>query len=227
MPWSTPTTSTASPPPCTSGRARPPGSCSPAPSPRGPPTPGTPTCSAPWATPAPASRSTRQGRRSWPWPRSLEQQAPALMKPNGEELASLTGGDAELIEADPAAAATAAEVLVSRGVGAVLATLGGSGAVLVTADGAWHATPPPTTVVSTVGAGDSSLFGYLLGDAARPRTRRATAPRGRLRQRRRRPARYDDPAPRPHPTGPRRGPRARPCPPCSPPGRPHRELRKR
>ena len=48
--------------------------------------------------------------------------------------------------------------------GAVLATLGGNGAVLVTADGAWHATPPPTTVVSTVGAGDSSLFGYLLGD---------------------------------------------------------------
>jgi 1-phosphofructokinase len=35
--------------------------------------------------------------------------------------------------------------------------------VLVTRDGAWHATPPPTTVVSTVGAGDSSLFGYILG----------------------------------------------------------------
>ena len=94
----------------------------------------------------------------------LEQHAPDLMKPNGEELASLTGGDAVAIEADPAAAASAAGVLVSRGVGTVLATLGGSGAVLVTAQGAWHATPPPTTVVSTVGAGDSSLFGYLLGD---------------------------------------------------------------
>jgi len=94
----------------------------------------------------------------------LEQHAPDLMKPNGEELASLTGGDAVAIEADPAAAATAAGVLVSRGVGTVLATLGGSGAVLVTAQGAWHASPPPTTVVSTVGAGDSSLFGYLLGD---------------------------------------------------------------
>ena len=36
--------------------------------------------------------------------------------------------------------------------------------------GAWHATPPPITVVSTVGAGDSSLFGYLLGDLrGRPR----------------------------------------------------------
>ena len=93
----------------------------------------------------------------------LEQQAPHLMKPNGEELASLTGGDAHAIEADPTAAAAAASVLVGRGVEAVLATLGASGAVLVTAEGAWHAVPPPTTVVSTVGAGDSSLFGYLLG----------------------------------------------------------------
>lgn len=94
----------------------------------------------------------------------LDDSAPDLMKPNGEELASLTGGDPVAIEADPGAAATAATILVDRGVGAVLATLGGSGAVLVTAQGAWHATPPPTTVVSTVGAGDSSLFGYLLGD---------------------------------------------------------------
>ena len=64
----------------------------------------------------------------------------------------------------PAAAAEAAGELVSRGVESVLVTLGPHGAVLVNADGAWHASPPPTTVVSTVGAGDSSLFGYLLGD---------------------------------------------------------------
>ena len=86
------------------------------------------------------------------------------MKPNGEELASFTGGDATELEADPEAAAAAARTLVDRGVGAVLATLGGNGAVLVTREGSWHATPPPTEVVSTVGAGDSSLFGYLLGD---------------------------------------------------------------
>ena len=93
----------------------------------------------------------------------LDVAAPDLLKPNAEELASLAGGDPASIEADPSVAAAAAQVLVDRGVTAVLATLGGSGAVLVTADGAWHATPPPTTVVSTVGAGDSSLFGYLLG----------------------------------------------------------------
>ncbi|NYE38849.1 1-phosphofructokinase [Nocardioides cavernae] len=95
---------------------------------------------------------------------ALPASAPDLMKPNGEELASFTGGDADELESDPRATARAARQLIDRGVGAVLATLGGNGAVLVTPDGAWHASPPPTTVVSTVGAGDSSLFGYLLGD---------------------------------------------------------------
>jgi 1-phosphofructokinase len=95
---------------------------------------------------------------------ALPEAAPDLMKPNGEELASFTGGDPDELEADPVATAAAARRLLERGVGAVLATLGGNGAVLVTPEGAWHATPPPTTVVSTVGAGDSSLFGYLLGD---------------------------------------------------------------
>ncbi|QDB80022.1 hexose kinase [Georgenia wutianyii] len=93
---------------------------------------------------------------------ALPAAAPDLMKPNGEELATLTGGDPVALESDPAAAATAARALVDRGVGAVLVTLGGAGGVLVTADGAWHAPAPPTAVVSTVGAGDSSLFGYLL-----------------------------------------------------------------
>jgi 1-phosphofructokinase len=90
--------------------------------------------------------------------------APHLMKPNGEELASFTGCDPTRLESDPLATARAACTLVDRGVESVLATLGPLGAVLVTDDGAWHATPPPTTVVSTVGAGDSSLFGYLLWD---------------------------------------------------------------
>ncbi len=90
--------------------------------------------------------------------------APHLMKPNGEELASFTGADPAALEADPAAATLAARELVAAGVDEVLVTLGPHGAVLVTAAGAWHAGPPPTTVVSTVGAGDSSLFGYLLGD---------------------------------------------------------------
>ena len=93
----------------------------------------------------------------------LPASAPDLLKPNTEELASITGSDAAALE-DPAAAAASARTLIERGVTAVLATLGGNGAVLVNEQGTWHATPPPTEVVSTVGAGDSSLFGYLLAD---------------------------------------------------------------
>ena len=94
----------------------------------------------------------------------LENTRPGLLKPNTEELALLTGDQPAALEKDPAAVADAARKLVDRGAGAVLATLGGAGAVLVTPEGAWHASAPAITVVSTVGAGDSSLFGYLLGD---------------------------------------------------------------
>ena len=97
----------------------------------------------------------------------LHDAMPDLLKPNGEELAEVTGiasGDA--LEADPALAAGAAMTLIERGVGAVLATLGARGALLVTSDGAWLATRPPVTPKSTVGAGDSSLAGYLLAQIA-------------------------------------------------------------
>ncbi len=100
--------------------------------------------------------------------------APDLMKPNGEELASLTGADPGPLESDPEAVARAARNLIQRGAGAVLATLGPHGGVLVTAEGAWFAPSPPVDVVSTVGAGDSSLFGYLLSDV------RGGAPEDRL-----------------------------------------------
>ncbi len=90
----------------------------------------------------------------------LADAAPDLMKPNAEELVQLTGRPAS----GPEAAAEAASELIRSGAGAVLVTLGGAGAVLVRSDGAWHAPAPRIQVVSTVGAGDSSLFGYLFGD---------------------------------------------------------------
>lgn len=88
---------------------------------------------------------------------------PDLIKPNAEELASLAGtcSEAEL-ESSPELAAAAARRLVDRGTTAVLATLGARGAVLVTAQGAWLATHAPVQARSTVGAGDSSLAGYLI-----------------------------------------------------------------
>jgi len=94
----------------------------------------------------------------------LPEAAPDLLKPNAEELASVTGTDPAQLETDPAVAAKAARTLVDRGVRTVLATLGGRGAVLVDAQGAWYAPAPPTIVVSTVGAGDCTLFGYLLAE---------------------------------------------------------------
>ncbi|HNV10651.1 MAG TPA: 1-phosphofructokinase family hexose kinase [Propionibacteriaceae bacterium] len=95
--------------------------------------------------------------------------APDLIKPNSEELGQLSGQDGLALEAAAAAGdwhpvLSAAHELTARGVGAVLVTLGGSGALLVTSEGAWLATPPPITLASTVGAGDSALAGYLLAD---------------------------------------------------------------
>lgn len=95
--------------------------------------------------------------------------APDLIKPNSEELAQLTGADSAALEhaaaqGDPTSAVAASRILLDRGVSAVLATLGSAGAVLVTADGSWYAGAPSITAVSTVGAGDSSLAGYILAD---------------------------------------------------------------
>lgn len=97
--------------------------------------------------------------------------APDLLKPNSEELAQLSGADAAELESraeagDVSAVIAASNVLVGQGVGAVLATLGGAGAVLTTSEGSWRATPPPITLRSTVGAGDSSVAGYVMADEA-------------------------------------------------------------
>lgn len=88
-----------------------------------------------------------------------------LIKPNLDELAELSGTDPAAL-ADPRAVAIACGALRAHGIAAVLATLGSAGAVLATADGAWQATHPPVIARSTVGAGDSSLAGYLIADAA-------------------------------------------------------------
>ena len=112
----------------------------------------------------------------------VAQTTAGLLKPNSEELAELTGADGEELEraagaGDPSAAAAASRELAGRTGGSVLTTLGGAGALLATPDGVWFATPPAITVRSTVGAGDSSLAGFLIaahrgGD---PATRLATA----------------------------------------------------
>ncbi|GAB3220285.1 1-phosphofructokinase [Mycolicibacterium hippocampi] len=97
---------------------------------------------------------------------ALDRGAPDLIKPNAEELASVLGLSAQALEdaveqGDPGPVVSAARQLIDRGIGAVLATLGAAGAVLVDQNGAWMATPPPIVPRSTVGAGDSSLAGYV------------------------------------------------------------------
>ena len=94
-----------------------------------------------------------------------------LVKPNSDELAQVAGGDAAAFEeaadrGDLHDIVEAAARLRERGIANVLVTLGGAGAVLVTGDGAWHATSPRIEVRSTVGAGDSSVAGFILAEVA-------------------------------------------------------------
>lgn len=97
--------------------------------------------------------------------------APHVIKPNSDELGQLCGTDGRALEEaanngmyGPILAA--ARSLTDQGIEAVLITLGGAGALLVTAEGAWRAAAPRITVRSTVGAGDSSLAGYVLAAVA-------------------------------------------------------------
>ncbi len=93
--------------------------------------------------------------------------APDLLKPNLEELAQVTGVEEASFDDDPAAVLAAVGRLHDAGIREVLLTLGADGALLSTADGeVWSARPPAVTVRSTVGAGDSSLAGYLLAALA-------------------------------------------------------------
>lgn len=102
---------------------------------------------------------------------SVPAATPDLVKPNTYELAEilgLTAADAAQME-DAAGrgeldeVADAASQLVVRGFPAVLVSLGAAGALLATAEGSWFCPSPSVEVVSTVGAGDSTLAGYVLG----------------------------------------------------------------
>lgn len=93
--------------------------------------------------------------------------APQLIKPNGMELGQLLGIDGLALEqqaeqGDVSAVAEAALQVHHAGIESVLVTLGGAGAVLATDGSAWWSSAPAINVASTVGAGDSSLAGYVL-----------------------------------------------------------------
>ncbi len=80
-----------------------------------------------------------------------------VVKPNLEELQELI--DTPLITVGDVV--DAARLLRARGCKDLLVSLGGHGALLITAEGSWWAGGPPLVPRSTVGAGDSTLSGYL------------------------------------------------------------------
>lgn len=104
--------------------------------------------------------------------------APDLFKPNSHELAQITGGDGDAMEqaaaeGDLTPVVEATSALLDRGFGSALVSLGAAGALLVSRDrvngvdgaanGAWFCPSPRVAAVSTVGAGDSTLAGYVIG----------------------------------------------------------------
>ena len=89
---------------------------------------------------------------------------PDLIKPNREELAEAAGQSVDTV----GQAVTAARSLIARGARAVLASLGADGAVLVEASGAWYGQAPVAAPVSSVGAGDATLAGFLAGGGHGP-----------------------------------------------------------
>lgn len=95
----------------------------------------------------------------------------AVVKPNDEELAELVGRDLTTV-GDVLAAS---REVIDRGNEAVLVSLGAHGALLVRADGSWWAGGPALVPLSTVGAGDAALAGWLTAHGAEPAERLRTA----------------------------------------------------
>src|SRR5699024_7380579 len=91
---------------------------------------------------------------------STLQYKPYLIKPNLFELEGITGrelvGDMDIVEA--------AHELIERGAENVLVTLGGEGAVCVRPDSQFRIPSPEGILRNSVGAGDSTVAGFIARD---------------------------------------------------------------
>lgn len=105
----------------------------------------------------------------------LLEMTPWLIKPNEEEISvylerEINGFDSVL---------DGARELCSRGIENVMVSLGAEGALLVREDGCFVACPPKIEAVSTIGAGDSSIGGFLaaayMGESPEGMLQRAVA----------------------------------------------------
>lgn len=82
---------------------------------------------------------------------------PYLIKPNAQEISAYLGRPVSTF----ADVADAARELLADGIENVMISLGEQGALLCCTQGCFVATPPAITPLSTVGAGDSAIAGFL------------------------------------------------------------------
>ncbi len=82
---------------------------------------------------------------------------PWLIKPNEEEISMYT--DIKVTDAE--SALKAAEEIHGKGIENVMISLGASGAVLYCDEGGFYCPAPKIAAVSTIGAGDSSIAGFI------------------------------------------------------------------
>jgi 6-phosphofructokinase 2 len=84
---------------------------------------------------------------------------PDIIKPNIHELSALVGRELKGLEE----VAAAARDINSKGVEIVLVSMGPRGILLVSGDEEYLAVPPEVKVSNTIGAGDSSVAGFVFG----------------------------------------------------------------
>ncbi len=84
---------------------------------------------------------------------------PNYIKPNIHELSRLVKRELNSIEE----IIKAAEEINKKGVEVVLVSMGAKGILLVSNSNRYHAVPPKVEVKNTIGAGDSSIAGFLYG----------------------------------------------------------------
>lgn len=81
---------------------------------------------------------------------------PWLIKPNQEEISRCVGKEITTVEE----ALSAARDLHGKGIENVMVSMGGDGAVLACSEGGFAVSVPDVEVISTIGAGDSSVAGF-------------------------------------------------------------------
>lgn len=87
---------------------------------------------------------------------------PWLIKPNQEEISDYLGCEIKTLSQ----VLEKATVFTEHGITNTMVTLGERGAVLLTEDRVYTATCPAITAISTIGAGDSTIAGFLAGTYA-------------------------------------------------------------